>query len=320
MRAAWRKQAIINILEKYDLNLKLEIMGKKELKTLLIEYAEVALRLDLEAEENYAQVGNSRIAGRPDLPPSIKWPCTADGEAYTFLAQINLSELPFLPSDSWPTAGMLYFFLGLDEPAYNIDHQVMYYNGDFADLTLANFPEGVEEVNADEREFIAHRITWQPQLSLPDLGEDSDVLLQEYEELYTEICDVSDALGGGLQTWAGETQLDAYLCRNGMAELLFQTHKTPERVDQQAVEAFTDGRDQYGMHLLEEVLPLLRKYKEHEEQHQQAAKNWQVLFSLSSVDEVNMCWWDAGYLEFLINVEDLKEGRFNNTYLNLATS
>ncbi|MEC1180141.1 DUF1963 domain-containing protein [Metasolibacillus meyeri] len=314
MREAWRKQAITDVLNKYD------IVEDKELEALLMEYAKVALRFELASEENYEQVGNSRIAGRPDLPSSIKWPCTADGEAYTFLAQINLSELPFLPSKHWPATGILYFFLGLDEPAYNIDHQVIYYNGDLTSLALAKLPEGIEEVNADEREFVSHKITWHPHLSLPDLGEDSDVLLEEHEDIYTEVCDVSDALAGELQTWAGETQLDAYLCRNGMGELLFNTYKTPERVEQEAAEALRDGRNQYAEHLAKEVLPLLQQYKEHEEQHQQAAKNWQVLFSLSSLNEVNMCWWDAGYLEFLIDVEDLKEGRFNNTYLNLATS
>lgn len=52
----------------------------------------------------------------------------------------------------------------------------------------------------------------------------------------------------------------------------------------------------------------------------EAAQNWGVLFSLSSLNAANMCWWDAGYLEFLIHVEDLKKARFDNTYLNLATS
>lgn len=54
-------------------------------------------------------------------------------------------------------------------------------------------------------------------------------------------------------------------------------------------------------------------------------ENWRKqaivdVLTKSSLDEVNMCWWDAGYLEFLIDIEDLKEGRFDNTYLNLATS
>lgn len=281
MRENWRKQAIIEALKEFDL------AGKKELETLLMEHAQVSLQFELDCKENYERVGNSRIAGRPDLPPSIEWPCTEDGEAYTFLAQINLSELPFLPADNWPSSGMLYFFLGLDEPAYDVEHQVFYYDGDLTHLTLASLPEGTEEINAEERDFISHQVTWQPHLSLPDLGEASEMLFEEYEDLDTELSGVSDALGGGLQTWAGETQLDAYLCRNGLGDFLFNTYEMPKKLQQEA---------------------------------RQGAQNWQVLFSLSSLREVNMCWWDAGYLEFLVHVEDLKEGRFANTYLNLATS
>ena len=277
MRESWRKQAIADLLNEYHL------AGENELEAILLEHVQVSLQFTLVDKENYKQVGSSRIAGCPDLPPSIDWPCTEDGEAYTFLVQINLSELPFLPSDHWPSSGMLYFFLGMDEPAYDVDHQVIYYNGDLTNLALTKLPEGVEEVNADERDFVSYQIIWQPHLSLPDVREELDVLFEKYEDVYTEIYGVSDALAGGLQTWAGETQLDAYLCRNGMSERLF-------------------------------------KYQEHTDDHRQAAKRWQMLFSLSSLSDVNMCWWDAGYLEFLIDVKDLKEGRFNNTYLNLATS
>ncbi|KAF6602400.1 DUF1963 domain-containing protein, partial [Paenibacillus sp. EKM208P] len=47
---------------------------------------------------------------------------------------------------------------------------------------------------------------------------------------------------------------------------------------------------------------------------------WHVLLSVSSLDEVGMCWWDAGYLEFLIDQRDLKNLDFSKTYVNLATS
>lgn len=78
MRENWRKQAITDILNKFN------VAGEKELETVLMEHAQVSLRFELASKENYEQIGNSRIAGCPDLPPSIEWPCTEDGEAYTF--------------------------------------------------------------------------------------------------------------------------------------------------------------------------------------------------------------------------------------------
>ncbi|WP_010276647.1 YwqG family protein [Paenibacillus senegalensis] len=314
MRETWRKQAIADILSKHGAE------KDKQLETLLLEHAEVAIKLELAGEENYEQKGCSRIAGRPDLPPAIDWPCTEDGEWYTFLAQINLSDLPFLPSDDWPAAGMLYFFLGADEPAYDVDHRVLFYDGDLQELTLASPPEGKEEVFAEDRDFVPHRVTFRPQLSLPDMGEQSDGLLDQNEALYMEICDQSDALAGGLQSWCGDTQLDAYLCRHGMKEIMFETHRTPEQLLQKARQAMENGQEQYAEHLEHKALPLLLQFKDREKEHREAARDWQVLLSLSSLDAVNMCWWDAGFLEFLIDRNDLKRRRFDRTYLNLATS
>lgn len=314
MREEWRKQAIAELLSKYH------IEEDKQVAALLHQHVEVAMKLQLVGEEDYSQTSNSRVAGRPNLPPSIAWPCTEDGEWYTFLAQINLGELPFSPSDDLPITGMLYFFLGADEPAYNVDHRVIYYDGDLQRLALAEPPSDKEEVFGDQREFVAHRMTFAPHLSLADLGEDTEVLMDRYEQLYVEICDQSDALCGGLQSWAGDTHLDAYLCKNGMEAALFSTHRTEEGLREQVREAVASGQNQYAEYIKNELLPSFQTFKFRESEHREAAGNWKLLFSLSSLNAVDMCWWDAGYLEFLIDCNDLRQGRFDNTYLNLATS
>lgn len=314
MRERWRKQAIIELLSKYH--------GEEDeqVAALLHQHAEVAMRLELAGEEDYSQTGNSRVAGRPDLPPSIAWPCTEDGEWYTFLAQINLGELPFTSADDLPATGMLYFFLGADEPAYNVDHRVIYYEGDLQQLTLADPPADKEEVYGDEREFVAHRATFAPHLSLADLGEETEELMDKYEELYLDVCDQSDALWGGLQSWSGDTSLHAYLCRSGMEALLYNTHRTEEELREKAREALAGGQNQYAEHIENERIPLLQVFKARESEHREAARNWRLLFSLSSLDAAGMCWWDAGFLEFLIDRNDLRQRRFDNTYVNLATS
>ncbi|MHA7966847.1 DUF1963 domain-containing protein [Paenibacillus sp. CAU 1782] len=310
----WRKEEIRRLLANH------RISEGDEAVELLYEHAEVAMKLHLDGEEDYRAIGNSRIAGRPDLPPSIQWPCTEDGEYYTFLAQVNVQEMPFAIGDEWPNQGIFYFFLGADEPAYNVDHVVYYYDGDPASLRLADPPEEMEEVYGEDREFDAYRVKLLPHLSLPDLGEDGDVLLDQHERLYSEVCDQSDALAGGLQSWNGNTALDAYLCLNGMEELIFSTHKTEQQLLKKASDARSNGQETYGDRLEHIVLPLLKSYKEHEEEHIKEAAKWRLLFSISSLNEVGMCWWDAGFLEFLIHKDDLIQRRFDRTYCNLATS
>ena len=45
----------------------------------------------------------------------------------TFLAQLQLKDVAAQDATrSLPTSGMLYFFVGVDEPAYNIEHRVLY--------------------------------------------------------------------------------------------------------------------------------------------------------------------------------------------------
>ncbi|MEO1286646.1 MAG: DUF1963 domain-containing protein, partial [Chloroflexota bacterium] len=75
------------------------------------DLAEGYIYLTLADEDTYQQVGNTRIGGVPDLPPTMEWAKTDNGYM-SFLTQINLTELPQLPDSPLPEHGMLYFWLG----------------------------------------------------------------------------------------------------------------------------------------------------------------------------------------------------------------
>ncbi|MFT9370454.1 YwqG family protein [Paenibacillus polymyxa] len=306
------KEELTRILEEHSLD--------DELKEEIYQAAEATIQFQLEHEENYENVGNSRIAGYPDLPPTIEWPCNSDGEYYTFIAQINLSELPFSPFEGLPHQGILYFFLGLDEPAYDIEHKIFYYNGDSSALQKTLPPAGRVEVSVEQRDFTAYAISFHPILTLPSEGELGDILLDQYEELYELLYEHSDTVWGQHQSFAGNTRRDAYLCRNGLKGLLFNWHKSESQIHKEAEQAMHRGSTEYAEHLRSEVLPQLQEYQANRQKHDQASENWRVLLSVSSLNEVGMCWWDAGYLEFFIDQRDLKNLDFSRTYVNLATS
>lgn len=306
------KDELTRILEGHSLD--------EDLKKEIHQEAQVAIQFHVEHEENYEHIGNSRIAGYPDLPPTIEWPCNSDGEYYTFIAQINLGELPFSPFEGLPHQGILYFFLGLDEPAYDIDHKIFYYNGDSSVLQKTLPPAGRVEVLAEQRGFTAYAISFHPILTLPSEGELGDILVDQYEELYELLYEHSDTVWGQHQSFAGNTRRDAYLRRNGLEGLLFNWHKSESQIHKEVEQAMHRGNTDYAEHLRSEVLPQLQEYQTNREKHDQASENWHVLLSVSSLDEVGMCWWDAGYLEFLIDQRDLKNLDFSKTYVNLATS
>jgi hypothetical protein len=80
------------------------------------------------ASDDDLPLGASRLNGRPDVPAGFAWPRwpgptnPADGPpgpgALSFLAQINLAELPRLPNRLLPPDGWLLFFADLHRSAF----------------------------------------------------------------------------------------------------------------------------------------------------------------------------------------------------------
>lgn len=301
-----------------DLEIKIEDTIKEnkleDIRDLLYKYAEPCIEICVEEEENYTKVGNSRIGGYPDLPSNIQWPCEED-EYYTFIAQINLSELPQNVVEELPKEGILYFFLGIDEPSYDIEHKVFYYNGDITKLEKTMPPKGKEEVCFDEREFISCKVSFNPQISIKIDSEASEKIFQDYIEIYEILCCSSDTIWG-----QADAKRDAYFYRNELGSLMFNHYKSIEELMKEIEEKRTDGNEEYAQILEGEVLPKLIHYNKNKELHEKGIEEWHSLLKLSSLDEVGMCWWDAGDLEFLINKTDLKNLNFTNTYADIASS
>lgn len=87
--------------------------------------------------------GRSYIGGLPRLPPELPWPEkeTYERFALTFLAQIDLAELPPIESSPLPRSGTLYFFSDPhnDSPEPS-DCVVLYYSGDTTDVPIRDLP------------------------------------------------------------------------------------------------------------------------------------------------------------------------------------
>ncbi|MBU3107967.1 DUF1963 domain-containing protein [Clostridium gasigenes] len=248
------KLKLENIIEKNNL---------KDIQALMLKDAEPCFSICIQEEEDYKKIGNSRIGGYPDLPPNIQWPVEEDNY-YTFIAQINLSELPGNDIKFLPNKGIMYFFLGFDDMASDIDHKVLYYNGDLSMLKKTMPPEGKEEVNFEERDFISHKVSLSEDISISSDSETADWLFENNEDIHYMFCAGKDMLWGH-----------------------------PETI--------------YGGDPCEEL-------------DENGEKRWHLLLKLTSIDEVKMCWWDAGYLEFLIDTKYLSKLDFSETHACIETS
>ncbi len=90
--------------------------------------ARECVSLVLKARKTALPLGASRFGGSPDMPRTATWPLSARGYL-TFLAQINLSELPKLKGRPLPPSGWLYVFLGSDESTSDVEHVVKFAKG-----------------------------------------------------------------------------------------------------------------------------------------------------------------------------------------------
>jgi uncharacterized protein YwqG len=108
-------------------------------------------------DENSLPLGTSKFGGKPDLPDGYDWPKWKD-YVHSFIAQINLSELPEVAHAELPKKGILYFFYihslaSLSDNDYWIEMpkftKVYFYDGDFSLLNRRSFPKELEDINND---------------------------------------------------------------------------------------------------------------------------------------------------------------------------
>ncbi|TVX96245.1 DUF1963 domain-containing protein [Cohnella terricola] len=143
-------------------------------------------------EEHNIEIGKSKIGGSPDLPASFSWPHWRD-IPMSFLAQINLSELPMESfNEKYPREGIIYFFYVYDsdiwyeDPEFDVDQykngKVLYYPTT-SQLQRVTAPKELREVQV----FKNCSIKFNVELTIPDsdyLQENRIILDNESLEMY----------------------------------------------------------------------------------------------------------------------------------------
>ncbi|MGZ7441386.1 YwqG family protein [Paenibacillus sp. TH7-28] len=269
----------------------------------LKETVRQGIRLSKTGAEDYTEICPSRIGGDPDLPPNVAWPLISGGTPMTFLAQLRLRELaPHDEASRLPQDGVLYFFVGVDEPAYHIEHKVVYlHEEELKEARRRPSPE----VTALEEPFNGYRVTARATLEPPNYGyvdyekvEDEEHDYGQYEDFCFELSDLSSGDLAGLfgypATQHGDCEMEAAL-----GILTGEQYNYSEEAAMERITAHLKGDSDKAK---QEVCDTL------------------LLLALDSDQEVGFCWWDAGALQFFIRKEDLSAGNFTNTYCSLYSS
>ncbi|MFC7677447.1 YwqG family protein [Paenibacillus sp. GCM10028914] len=294
------------MLSKNNLNQLERIVHEYQFEHALEYFKETirqGIRLSKKEIETYNEIGFSRVGGDPDLPAMVDWPVNSDGTPMTFLAQLRLNELvPYDVSTLLPAKGMLYFFIGIDEPAYGIEHKVIYLTEDkLQEARRCASPE----VTALEDVFTGYRVNARSTMEPPNYGyvdydivEDDEHDYEQYEELCFELNDENSSdlavMFGYPSTQHGDCEYEA------------------------ALHLLTGQKYNYSMDsALEQIADY---FKGDSDRAKQEVQDTLLLLALDSDQDVGFCWWDAGELQFYIRKEDLLAGNFANTYCSLYSS
>ncbi|OWA33657.1 hypothetical protein B9G55_20125 [Saccharibacillus sp. O16] len=268
----------------------------------LLNSARQTVNLTLTEPENDEQVGNSRVAGEPDLPEGTPWPLESDGVPMTFVCQLNLEELKDLdPENRLPKSGCLLFFAG--DYDLDVEHQVLYLSSKQMQ-TASRRSAPAPTVHEQDEAFHSYRLQAQASLALPGYGyvdeeavEDDDHGWEEYEDLMFELAGQQDSPTMKMFGYAeGQHGDDEYLA----ALKLFGCESTyaPEEAIMRLTKAFGGDRERAKREVADMVL----------------------LIEVDSDDSVGFLWGDAGVLHVFIRREDLMQGKFDRTYCSFYSS
>jgi uncharacterized protein YwqG len=280
-----------------------EIIEKFELTTIrdyIHKNIKNSIYLSLIEEDTYEEQGTSRVGGYPDLPENFKWPNTKDGIPMTFIAQLNLNEISTCDENNLlPRRGILYFFIGRLEHAYDIEHKVIFIEEE-ENLKL----EKTKDITVLEKEnkeiFKAFKISGTSYPQLPNYAyvncdevEDTET----YFELEEHLLFMFKRYIGKIYGYPAEQHNDSEL--EAALKIIANCNYNHSRKEIKNLADSLDGNIEKAN---EEVRDMV------------------MLLEIDSDASVGFQWWNSGTIHFFIRKEDLKNRNFNRTYLSLYSS
>lgn len=278
------------------------------------------LTYELDPCKKKGELGSTKFGGPPELPLGTKWPKQDEG-FLVFAGQINLAELPGL-DDVLPRKGLLSFFFGTDEPAYDIENQILYFENP-QNLTRLKPPANDEYIpgcmqDYDKPVFGEAWVKITPTVALPHYSELEGVSDDAFDKLKNLFDSPESYMLGITNDYCRDCGLDAAIIHSEYKEFL-HTPQTVEYFQERLDEALKSDRTEYAVRMLEQQ-PRHKKYCEALNQIRQEALHWQNLLVLDSHSELAMCWWDAGTLGFLGHAEKIRRSDFGGTYAAISSS
>ena len=262
-------------------------------KKALLSLVKRTVGFDQTAKEDYAETGNHRFGGRPDLPQDTAYPTFHDQHRkktfhYEFIAQINCGQIAHL-QDYLPRTGSLFFFfksfhfLGVGDPK---------------DLVKVIYVDDNSTLSSGKRFALQEE----------DFFELFGGEYTPYKAEAFAAVSVPSFYAHSQNTYLFEGKARSLADKGDLLDDLYQTFEEPIN----SLKAFDHGMNSYT-------------FTQHESPELQAAlsqkgnpQDWIILLLVKSRGDFQ--WGDAGDLFFVIHKSDLAKKDFSNVFITMESS
>ncbi len=232
----------------------------------------------------------SRFGGKPDLPIEYSWPIWK-GRPLSFIAQINLTELPEIPDRNFlPRSGLLYFFYDAEREAigYELDERgsyaVLYANPDASQVINRALPDQL----TDDEIIIPARIKFEIVESEPGW---------EHTYIGELLKSLDKSLKYGRVVSVGTNSIEGHRILGYPMPV-----QTPPAMDCEAIMMGWKNSEMSNSSIKDIT--------------REGIGNWELLLQVRSDDELNMYFPpDCGILYYMIKHSDLIEGKFDRVWM-----
>jgi len=247
-----------------------------------------------EGEEDYADLGNHRFGGMPDLPLTIDYPRFGDNWRddkndfiYEFIGQINCSDIAHL-QDYLPRCGMLFFFL---ETIHSV------YDGEDSPCQVIYCEDNATLCSGKRFAFVED-----------DYSEMDGSEYQPYKANAAKINSAPSFYASYANKHLFVGEAESLKENEHLLETLYDAFETPLS----DMSSFSYAVNAYG-------------FSQHEQPELQASlrqrgnpQDWIILLTVTSSGD--MQWGDSGDLFFVIHKSDLACGDFSNVFVTMESS